>query len=131
MLAVGLPFMAYGPATLLLSPGAAWRAQDIAGTVVIALVGLGFWQYLESSRVILENGVLSRRIFGISLWRIEAEKAHIRSGRDPQKQYSWSVLRVSDRTRRRRNFVGVIPYRQFYPADIVRLLEALGQPVVL
>jgi hypothetical protein len=132
MFVVGVPFMGFALVASILSPAEMlFKPGGLASGIGLFMLGGGFWQYAESSRVILQNGLLSRKIFWITWWRIPVEKVHVRRGSDPQGQYKWSVLRISDRTRRRKNYVGAIPYRQFLPSDIARLLEALGQPLNL
>ncbi len=129
MLVVGSPFMVFAGLAFFVSPSDMLQPKGIASGLGMFLLGFVFWQWAESSRVVLDKGILSRKIFWITWWRIQAEKVHIREGNDPKGEYKWSVLRISDRTRRRNNYVGAIPYRQFDPADIARLLDALGHPL--
>ena len=112
----------------MLLPGETFIPPIFWGGIVFFLGGLAYWQLFASSHVIVDQGVVSRRMFGLRLWSVPLEKAALSVGMDPTDKgaYMLSVIRVY--YRQGGGLVGVIPYKQMHPDDVARLFRALGLP---
>ncbi len=125
--AIGVALMVMGAVVMIsmIVPGETFIPGLMGAGAAFFLIGLAYWQLYASSRIVLEEGVLSRKVYGITLWRISISQASASLGPDPGRRgaYIMNVLRVHDRVSNK--LVGVFPYKQLHPDDAARLLRAL------
>jgi len=129
-LAVGGLFMTMGTVVMAgqFVPGETFTPGLCIVGAVFFLGGLAYWQFFASSRVIVDQGVLSRRMFGRTLWTIPLDRASLRVGMDPSDRGAYMLNVIAVHYRQGQGLVGVIPYKQMHPDDVARLFQALNLP---